>query len=428
MIQIYSPLEGIFTPVFRGRIWSVSVPYAYVLFEWDTYLGSFIATNMGDKWVAASNIIRMTLTFWHQGFVPGFWNGKCGEVDKSKPPLGAWALLSHVEKYPDHLWIARLLIRYLEAWNDWWVQQRMVDLLIAPGSIRSNVGLSWHCEAHGPVYSAVCETGLDNSPLYDSASFIPSAGLLDYWDVGLSAIFVLDCQSIANLAKLLGLASLDEKMSLRAATTSLAINENLWNDEMGIYLNKKWTDKNWVDIDAKSGARPVAPTSFYPMLAKIPSPGQAVRMVQGYLANPSEFGVCAEFDYGMPSISRSSSASHDNRYWRGRTWGPMNFLVYVGLEQYDHLPEVSQAMTDLARQSKNTFLKEWVSHRRIMENYSSSSGDGCDVRDANPFYHWGALLGLISEMEASRVAMDTSHEYESVGPELTLAMPAWRTS
>ena len=35
--------------------------------------------------------------------------------------------------------------------------------------------------------------------------------------------------------------------------------------------------------------------------------------------------------YGLPSISHNDSAYGDQDYWRGRTWGPMNFLVYRGL-------------------------------------------------------------------------------------------------
>ena len=62
--------EGIFTPVFRGSPWAVSKPHNYVLFEWDTYLSSFMAA-VTDKWTAASNIIRMTKSLNYLGFVAG---------------------------------------------------------------------------------------------------------------------------------------------------------------------------------------------------------------------------------------------------------------------------------------------------------------------------------------------------------------------
>ena len=43
--------------------------------------------------------------------------------------------------------------------------------------------------------------------------------------------------------------------------------------------------------------------------------------------------------------------------WRGRQWGPMNMLVYLGLERYSAaVPAAKQAMHDLARQSEATFL------------------------------------------------------------------------
>ena len=57
--------EGIFTPVFRGSPWAVSRPHNYVLFEWDTYLSSFMAA-VTDKWTARSNIIRMTKSLNYQ--------------------------------------------------------------------------------------------------------------------------------------------------------------------------------------------------------------------------------------------------------------------------------------------------------------------------------------------------------------------------
>lgn len=46
---VYTPYEGIFTPVFRGSPWAVSRPHNYVLFEWDTFLSSLLAA-VTDSW------------------------------------------------------------------------------------------------------------------------------------------------------------------------------------------------------------------------------------------------------------------------------------------------------------------------------------------------------------------------------------------
>ena len=130
---------------------------------------------------------------------------------------------------------------------------------------------------------------------------------------------------------------------------------------------------------------------------------QVQRMLERYLTNASEFAVNGDTEHGMPSISRSSSAFRDNNYWRGRCWGPMNMLVYLGLQKYEHLPAVQTVMRDLARQSEATFLVEWVANHRVMENYNSETGEGCDVNNAIPMYHWGALNALVALMDADIV-------------------------
>jgi hypothetical protein len=79
----------------------------------------------------------------------------------------------------------------------------------------------------------------------------------------------------------------------------------------------------------------------------------------------------------------------------------MNFLVYMGLQNYAHLPAAAAARKALASQSEATFLVEWVENHRVMENYNSQTGTGCDVGNAIPFYHWGALNALIPLLEAS---------------------------
>lgn len=63
----------------------------------------------------------------------------------------------------------------------------------------------------------------------------------------------------------------------------------------------------------------------------------------------------------------------------------MNWLVYLGLEQYSHLPAVRGAQAALAAQSEATFLVEWAANHRVMENFNSVTGAGCDVQNAIPF-------------------------------------------
>jgi putative isomerase len=120
-------------------------------------------------------------------------------------------------------------------------------------------------------------------------------------------------------------------------------------------------------------------------------------MIEKHLLNPDEFGGARV----LPSIARNDPAFADQEYWRGRIWGPMNYLVYRGLLNYDQ-PEAVEARRQLASKSMDLFLWEWREKGHVHENYSATSGNSDTVRSSDRFYHWGALLGLIGYEEAAR--------------------------
>lgn len=45
---------------------------------------------------------------------------------------------------------------------------------------------------------------MDNSPMYDSARFVPEAGTLNMEDVALNSLLALEGESLAKLARALG--------------------------------------------------------------------------------------------------------------------------------------------------------------------------------------------------------------------------------
>jgi hypothetical protein len=150
-----------------------------------------------------------------------------------------------------------------------------------------------------------------------------------------------------------------------------------------MYLNKR--------TDTGERSPRLSPTNFYPLIAKVPTAEQAARMVREHYFNPREF----HGEWVMPSIARNVPGFEDQNYWRGRIWGPMNFLVYLGMLNYDLGP----ARADLAERSHKLVMKSWQSDRAIYENYNSITGAGNDVRSSDAYYHWGALLGVIGLME-----------------------------
>ena len=85
-------------------------------------------------------------------------------------------------------------------------------------------------------------------------------------------------------------------------------------------------------------------------------------MVREHYFNPREF----HGEWVMPFDCAQCTGFQDQNYWRGRIWGPMNFLVYLGMRNYDLGP----ARTDLAERSHKLLMKSWQSDRAIYENYN----------------------------------------------------------
>jgi putative isomerase len=160
----------------------------------------------------------------------------------------------------------------------------------------------------------------------------------------------------------------------------------LWDEKAGIFLNK--------DLHTGKMNTRLSPTNFYPMLAEAANAVQANTMVEKHLLNPQEFWG----KWIQPSIAYNDPAYHDQNYWRGRVWGPMNYLVYLGLLNY---PD-AKVRSDYARKSYELFLKEWREKGHVHENYNAILGTGDDVESSDRFYHWGALLGYVEYLEQTQ--------------------------
>ncbi|HTM16906.1 MAG TPA: trehalase family glycosidase, partial [Terracidiphilus sp.] len=206
---------------------------------------------------------------------------------------------------------------------------------------------------------------------------------LEYADVGMTSLYIADCNALAEIAEALGKAAEARELRERAERYRAKL-QTLWDEKTGIFLNK--------DLYTGKMNTRLSPTNFYPLLAKAAKPEQAQSMIK-HLLNQDEFWG----DWIIPSISRNDAAFKDQQYWRGRVWGPMNYLVYLGLENYDD----AAVRKEFAEKSYALFLKEWREKGHVHENYNAITGTGDDVQSSDRFYHWGALLGYVEYLEQS---------------------------
>ncbi len=381
---IYDASRGrVIYPV--SRIWTETFGGQYVLFDWDTYF-SVLMAGLESKELAYANAIEITRSITPAGFVPNFAGSYgSGSYDRSQPPVGSMVFKELYKRFKDK-WLLEYVFDDLLTWNRWWQKNRDNDGLLCWGSspvqppLRSDFATNnWQ----GAAY----ESGLDNSPMFDNVPFNKETHLMEQADAGLMGLYVMDCDALSEIAAILGKNNEAKEIKERGEYYRKNLNR-LWDEKTGIYLNKR--------TDTGEFSYRLSPTNFYPLLSKAPTQAQAERMVRDHLLNPEEFFG----EWMIPSISRSDTTFRSQNYWRGRIWGPMNFLVYLGLRNYG----LGDAQKNLAGKSERLFIENVNLNGYVWENYNALTGNLTDIDEAgrrgDKFYHWGALLGFIQLMEA----------------------------
>ncbi len=382
---IYSPsLNMVIVPV--SRLWNITWK-GWVLFDWDTYFSAYML-SLSSKDLAYSNAIAVTNQITPGGFIPNFGSGLGRSDDRSEPPVGAYFVSQIYKKYRDK-WFLQEVFGNLLTWNRWWDKSRRFDGYLCWGSTPYKFPDDWPGwlkAGVNAIQGAKWESGLDNSPMYDNAVYDSAKHLMLLGDVGLMSLYVTDCKSLAEIARVLGKPAIEKELLARAEKYTKAL-QSLWDEKSGIFLNKRLDDGKF--------SHRLSPTLFYPMLAGAATQGQVDTMLDRHFFNPKEFWG----KWIIPSIARDDSAFKDNDYWRGRIWAPMNFLVYLDMRNYSD----GKAREKLLAKSRELLLKSWSERRHVFENYNSVTGQGDDVQSSDKFYHWGALLGFMSFIEEGYV-------------------------
>jgi len=359
-----------------------------LVFCWDTFfVGQMLSCESPD--LARLNFEAVTAAIDELGMVPNYYMAH-GAVskDRSMPPLGAYMIWKTQAARPDVPWLARMYPR-LCRWHRYWMASRdgNGDGLLEWGTNPTPKYefpqlLPYNPSLQHTAKCAMYESGLDNSPMYDDVPFNEKTHTLELADVGLNSYYAMDCEALAWIAEALGRSDDARRFRREHEQIKARINGQLWDDEHGIYANRHW--------DGRFSPR-WSPTSFFPLIAGIPDRPRAERLIREHLLNHEEFWGT----YVLPSISRKDPAFGDNDYWRGRIWGPFNFLVAEGLRRYRFDDEAAE----LARRGLEMFMANWRADGGVYENYNAVTGRGGDVWNAARLYHWGGLMVYIAIQE-----------------------------
>ena len=370
---IYDPIKNrICTPVTRN--WNRGNPIN--LFCWDTFFGALMLSLENEKFCKL-NLKAILDEMTDDGMIPNALGSH-----HSQPPVGSM-VIEEIYKKNEDISLLREVYPYLLRWNTWYYENRMTK----------EGYLCWGTGSYGKdkedLFGAKCESGMDNSPIFDDVVYDESSGLCMIADVGLSGLFIKDCRTLIAFSKILGYTEHIADLELRMERAQKAL-DSLWNEEDGIFEN--------LDLITGKFCPRLSPFNFFSLFSPNVSDAQKKAIVEKHLLNETEFWG----EYVLPSISKNDPSFTEQQYWRGRIWAPLNTIVYYALKDAGFHTEAKL----LAEKGERMMLHVWKNESRIYENYGAIDGLGDSARQSDAFYHWGALLGYLA-IDAEALALET---------------------
>jgi hypothetical protein len=381
---LYQPGRNrLYTPA--GRRWIFPKPDGtsdrWTIFEWDSFFNALELAVESPRH-AVDAVQAVLETQYPNGNIPNWRSETGGTADRSQPPVGSYVVLKLFQRIGD-MEILRRAYPYLEKWHSFWTARKANgqprrdgngDGLLEWGSDVDLLAKSvppWEAKAP-PKQRAMWESGMDDLPNWDEASYSDESGTLKMNCVDLNSLYALDAWCLSQIADILGQEReageyLEEYERMKAL-----VNAKLWNEREGFYFDRFW--------DGRFSTRRAA-SNFFPLIARIPDERRALRVLKQML-DPKRFWG----DFVIPTISRDDPAYKDQQYWRGTIWPPTNYLVYQGLKAYGFDPVAA----DFARKSSDLFLRSWRSFQICPENFDSRTGEAGGQR----YQSWGPLFAL----------------------------------
>ena len=347
--------------------------------------------------------------FWHANESPDAPNHR-QTSGVNQPPVHATAVL-YVYRHAENEAGAKEFLGYafpkLKAWHDYLYRER-------------------DPQGEGLVYIRhPWESGMDNSPIWDqimqrlhlraeqiphyrradihtvSASDRPTSTAYDRFaylvnlfadcgydeakiredcpflvqDVLFNSLLCRANRDLAEIARVLGEdPSSHEEL---AEKTKKAINEKLWDEDHGTYLDYDVVDRTAIRVY-------FGPNLAGPLYASIPDQERAKRLVDT-LENDG-FGLSDENITPIPSYDVHGYRFSEERYWRGPVWINIDWFLMHGLEAYgyeEQAERLRQTITDLCRKEG------------FHEYFDPTSGEGL----GSILFSWSAALLLDVLME-----------------------------
>ncbi|MBM4050191.1 MAG: hypothetical protein FJ279_34275 [Planctomycetes bacterium] len=361
-------------------MWSTPdrVPHKH-LWLWDTVFHSF-AMNLFDPKLSRELLRAMLDTLWTaedaakagQPEREGMMSHMCC-VDGTRshvtqPPILAWGVLENTKRLGVTADLAEILPT-LEAYLEWDLAHR---------DRNRNGLLEWHME--GQVRCRCGESGLDNSPRFDSGEFLDA--------VDFSAFASHDMRCLAELLVMTGHTKRAALWRKRAEDMENDIQAMLWSEADGFYYDRTM-DGQLTGVKAVSG--------FFPLLLPSVPADRAKRLAA--MLNSTHF----QARFPIPSVA-ATDREFSTDMWRGATWANTNYVALLGLERHGFKDEAAALREATIRMVQKHYEQSGV----LFEFFDAADRvppSACDRKgppDGKPYlmgkvnsirdYHWTAAV------------------------------------
>lgn len=327
---------------------------------------------------------------------------------RSMPPLGALCVWKVYLATHDLELLAWSYPR-LQRWNDWWFTNRGDGQVWRDGN--SDGLLEWGFDAeleYGALGAknlvaaakrklAFSESGLPIRPQWlptepgaagtatappDGVNFNDKTHTLELAPVALNSLYALDTEMMMLISRELGLNGEAARWEFRYGELKKLINQKLWNEEAGAYLNRHWDGRFSPYLSLEN---------FLPLVAGIPDDERAQQMLATLRNAQKSWG-----EQLAATGAGETGAPGAEHIGRGAVWAPLNYLFYLGLKRHGLHAEAAE----LARKSTAVARPAWEKQGKYFDLFSGLDGRGWDDNELRTSFaglmFWPSVEELIS--------------------------------
>ncbi|MBE6711070.1 MAG: hypothetical protein E7579_08125 [Ruminococcaceae bacterium] len=320
--------------------------------SWDHCFNALAMANIADetmaKQVAMNQFLAPFVLQTELGVLPDMWNPDLEtRWGTTKPPIHGWCFSKLMDRFDFTREELETIYIYLKKWTGWWMDHSDTD----------GDGI--------PDYPQGCDSGWDNSTLFDIGYFLESPDL--------PAFLILQMRTLARISAKLGNAENEAYWIAQSDALMTRFLEHSWNGER--FVAKLSHTHECED-------HPTSLLSLMPLVlgdllpADIREPLTAI-LERDYL---TENGPATE----MPAGEKYDS----DGYWRGPIWAPTTYLLVDGLRR--------GGRDDLAKTIAERYCN--MSCRKAKGNYENFDALTGLGRRA-PGYTWAASVYMMLHWE-----------------------------